>query len=167
MPYAVLLCPRCKGALIADTDHETTGCKRCGKRVTVAEMRSFHTTTDAEEARRVAGAVNARQAGGEAEVERFVEEVLERRDGDGHSPATPVERAVAKAKDASGRDGKAKAAAMALADEDALTEEALAEALATLGQDPDRAGDLLLRWTRSGDLFEPTPGRYRPLRDEA
>lgn len=166
MPLAVLLCPRCKGAILADTAHDTTTCKRCGKRVTVADMRVFHETTDPEEARRVAGALNARRAGGDAEAERFVEEVLAD-DGDGGAEsATPLERAVAEAKQRSGRDARAKAAALALARDDDLTVEALAEALDRLGHDADRADDLLEAWTREGVLFEPTPGRYRSAATE-
>lgn len=153
MAHVVVMCPRCRVALIADDDHETTGCNRCGRRLTLAELRVFHASDDHAAAVRVAGAVNARQAG---DLDAFLAEV----DEPVEVPETPMERALAEASSRSGKQAVT-AALLALAEEVEVTPDRAAELLSRLDADPESAEEHLARLADRGELYEPRPGAYR------
>lgn len=157
MAFVVVLCPACKRALITDPDHETTTCNRCDKRVQLDEMRIFHRTGDHDEAVRFAGALNARQAG---DLDAYLDQID---DPDPDRAASPLDRAVRTAKRRSGEVERVRAGAVALAGDQPVTEARMAQLLHRLDVDPGKAADYLEKFTREGDLYEPTPGRYRPL----
>jgi len=152
--YAVVACPRCRRSLVVEEGRRQAACVRCSRPLDLASVRAFHRGEDAEEARRVAGLVNARLAGREGEWERSLvpPPPREARHDDRHHAAAAAARKARSEKD------RADAIARALGE---FTQEDLerAFALARVGK-PEAH---LARMLATQVVHEPRPLAYRAL----
>ena len=152
--YLVVACPRCRRSRVVEQGRKTAACTSCSRPLDLRDLRPYYIGVSLDEAREVAGQVNAKLAGRE---EEYLSAML--------IPAAPQERhdnkwnaAAAAARRASGEFARADAVARALGEfEDA--ELAAAFALAGL-REPSRH---LRRMIETQVVFEPRPGMFKAL----
>ncbi|HUR67987.1 MAG TPA: hypothetical protein VM370_01985 [Candidatus Thermoplasmatota archaeon] len=152
--YLVVACSRCRRARVVEQGRKTASCGSCPRTLGLADLRPFYHGASLDEAREVAGRVNAKLAGRE---EEYLAATLIP-----HAPAPRHDNkwnaAAAAARKAHGESARADAVARALGEfEDA--ELAAAFALAGL-REPDRH---LRRMIETQVVFEPRPGLFKAL----
>ena len=63
MRYAVIICPSCKKAKIAETEKKTTICSHCNKKLVIKDLKIQFETNSQQEARNVIGIIHAQLDG--------------------------------------------------------------------------------------------------------
>ncbi|HET6405724.1 MAG TPA: hypothetical protein VFH78_13865 [Candidatus Thermoplasmatota archaeon] len=152
--YVVVACNRCRRGKVVEQGRKTSTCASCDRTLEVRDLRPYYSGSSLDEAREVAGRLNATLAGREREY--LAAMVV---------PAVPAPRhddrwngAAAAARKVSGETNRADAVARALGEFDDA-ELAAAFALAGL-REPARH---LRRMLETQIVYEPRPGRYRAL----
>lgn len=173
--YAVVGCNRCSNLWIVDGRPERTQCPRCGKSRQYAKLKKFVSTDDEDHAREVRASILAnRQGEGEtfAEMDSFGEltdrveeavvdddEYLEASGIDASEVEAAGERAAA---GSGGSRSRPEVVRDALRDLDDPTREAVAEYAEEHGVPGEKAGEILDRLARRGEVTE-SGGTYRLL----
>ncbi|PSP75000.1 replication protein H [Halobacteriales archaeon QS_3_64_16] len=173
--YAVVGCGDCGAFWVVESEPETTGCPRCGKRHQYERLKRFLETEDADEARQARAALLADREGYSdafSEVESFAE-MDDRIEDSGIEEATYLE--------ASGLDAESVAAAGERAEggtrDSSNRQEILTEALEALDRPteaevleyatdrgvPAADAERLLEKLRRQGAVSATGGRYRLL----
>ena len=164
--YAVVGCSSCAALWVVETDVETTGCPRCGRRHRFSQLKQFVTTEDADAARQArtamladrqdAGDVAADLAAAGDAVDAPVVEDEEYLAGAGIDPETVVGDDEAAPTD---RRAVVEAAVRELP---APSEAAIVEYAADHGVDASAARSVLQRLVREGHVTA-REGEYRLL----
>ena len=71
MKYGVIVCPRCKNVKGVDISHKTTRCFRCGKTITLEQVKILFETNSEVELRNYIGLVNAELEGKKEDFENL------------------------------------------------------------------------------------------------
>lgn len=159
--YAVIACPRCRRARVVEQGRKSAPCARCGRPLSIPDLRVYHAGPNLEEAQNAAGMLNAKLAGREAEfAAAFVPPPPRAARHD-----DPWNAAAAAARKADSEADRADEVARELSRQipQGFTEGDLARAFALAGLPEARAGTHLARMVSALVVFEPKVGHYKAM----